>query len=68
MIKSLTSLSNEQVSPKRIYVGLLPTHIQTHVLKEYLSKFVEVTKLKLRFRSKGVCAGYGHAVIVGTPA
>lgn len=45
---------------KKIFVGCLPCDTNTEEIALYFSKFCEISKFKVKFRSNGVCTGYGE--------
>ena len=51
----------------KIFIGCLPNDSTSEDLTAYLSKFCIVKRLKIRYRKNGICAGYGHALLVLSP-
>jgi len=50
----------------KVFLGCLPGDTITDEITEYLKKYVQVTQIKIRFRSNGLCSGYGYAFIEGS--
>lgn len=46
---------------KKIFLGCLPSHTDTEELRTYfLEHCPDIHNLKVKYRSNGICAGYGH--------
>lgn len=44
----------------KIFIGCLPNNTEKEEVYLHFSKYCQIIKLKIKFRSNGVCAGYGH--------
>ena len=46
----------------KIFIGCLPADTVQHHLKSYFNRFCRVACFKIKYRSNGVCSGYGHFI------
>lgn len=44
----------------KIFIGCLPAETDENEVHTYFSQYCEIIKIKIKFRSNGICAGYGH--------
>lgn len=48
------------IQTTKIFIGCLPGNTEQEEIHLHFSKYCEIIKLKIKSRSNGVCAGYGH--------
>lgn len=44
----------------KIFIGCLPSNSNKEEIHSYFSNYCSINKLKISFRTNGICAGYGH--------
>jgi len=45
---------------QKVFIGCLPAETDPTEIEQYFSKFCLMSKMKIKYRSNNVCAGYGH--------